>query len=96
MFKAVAKPKIFERIQVHEDDLVLKQIFSEDVLPKDYEGSGLSLDELNEMTIRKFAQYQERFDELDSLRVDETLRPQKLNNDEILGFYGNFKKLEVD
>jgi hypothetical protein len=48
------------------------------------------------MTIRKFAQYQERFDELDSLRVDETVRPQKLNNDELLGFYGNFKKLEVD
>jgi hypothetical protein len=74
---------------------VLKQIFSEDVLPKDYEGSGLSLDELNEMTIRKFAQYQERFDELDSLRVDETVRPQKLNNDELLGFYGNFKKFRA-
>jgi hypothetical protein len=30
------------------------------------------------------------------MRVDEGLRPEKLDNDEILGFYGNLKKLDVD
>jgi hypothetical protein len=50
-----------------------------------------------EMTRRKLAQYQERFDRLDTLRVNENLRPEEFNNDdEILGFYGNFKKLDVD
>jgi hypothetical protein len=28
------------------------------------------------------------------MRVDEGLRPEKLDNDEILGFYGNLKKLD--
>jgi hypothetical protein len=48
------------------------------------------------MTKRKVVQYQERFDRLDTLRVNENLRPAEFNNDEILGFYGNFKKLDVD
>jgi hypothetical protein len=49
-----------------------------------------------EMTRLKLTEYQERFDHLDTMRVDEGLRPEKLDNDEILGFYGNFKKLDVD
>jgi hypothetical protein len=49
-----------------------------------------------EMMREKLLEYQKRFDELDKLRVDERLRPAKLNNDEILGFYGNFKKIDVD
>jgi hypothetical protein len=48
------------------------------------------------MAKEKLSEYQARFDELDGLRVEESLRPERLNNDEILGFYGNFKKLDVD
>jgi hypothetical protein len=44
----------------------------------------------------KLEQFQDRFDQLDQMRVDESLRPEKLVNSDILGFYGNFKKLNVD
>lgn len=49
-----------------------------------------------DLIMLKFEDYQERFDQLDKMRVDENLRPEQLNNDEILGFYGNFRKLNVD
>jgi hypothetical protein len=44
----------------------------------------------------KLEEFQYRFDQLDQMRVDESLRPEKLVNNDILGFYGNFKKLDVD
>lgn len=38
----------------------------------------------------------ERFDKLDQMKVKEDLRPNPLKNDDVLGYYGNFKKLDVD
>ncbi|RZB39471.1 CRAL TRIO domain containing protein [Asbolus verrucosus] len=96
VLKKTMKPKIFSRIKVFHDCEVLKQVFPKEILPKDYGGDGPSLEELNEMVKIKLTQYQERFDKLDKLRVNEELRPEKLDNDEMLGFHGNFKKLEVD
>ncbi|RZC39701.1 CRAL TRIO domain containing protein, partial [Asbolus verrucosus] len=85
--KLILKPKIFQRIYVCEDSTILNEIFSKETLPKDYGGQGPSLNELNEMSKAKFREYQDRFDLLDKLRVNENLRPEKLNNDELLGFY---------
>lgn len=45
---------------------------------------------------KKLEEYQDRFDALEKMRPIEDLRPAPLKNDEILGFYGNFKKLSVD
>lgn len=45
---------------------------------------------------RKLDEYQDRFDKLDTLRVNEDLRPEVLRNDEDLGYYGNFKNLAFD
>jgi hypothetical protein len=91
---------------------VLKEIFSDDILPKDYGGSGPSLEQLNgsnfivdiisfhcqisDLMKVKLEEFQDRFDQLDQMRVDESLRPEKLVNNDILGFYGNFKKLDVN
>ncbi|RZC37727.1 CRAL TRIO domain containing protein [Asbolus verrucosus] len=94
--KMLLKPKIYQRIYIHEDSEILHKLFSKDTLPRDYGGEGPSLDDLNGALKASFNEYQGRFDQLDKLRVDERLRPEKLNNDELLGFYGNFKKLDVD
>lgn len=48
------------------------------------------------MMSENFEKYANRFDILDTLRVNETLRPEPLQNDELLGFYGNFRQLNCD
>lgn len=45
---------------------------------------------------RKLLEYKDRIDRLPYLRTNESLRLGKPVNDEYLGFYGNFKKLQVD
>lgn len=41
-------------------------------------------------------EYYQRYEDLAKMRVDEKLRPIPLKNDEFLGYYGNFKKINVD
>ncbi|XP_063917141.1 clavesin-1-like isoform X2 [Zophobas morio] len=47
IFKLFFPAKIFDRLQVHRDSEILKDLFSPNDLPKDYGGSGPSLDQLN-------------------------------------------------
>jgi hypothetical protein len=44
----------------------------------------------------KMMEHKEYFDRLDTLKVNEDLRPEKLINDDFLGFYGTFKHLDID
>lgn len=48
------------------------------------------------MLQQTYLDYKEKFLKLENLGVDESLRPAKLKNDELLGYYGNFKKINVD
>jgi hypothetical protein len=41
-------------------------------------------------------EYKAYFNRLDSFKVNEDLRPEKLPNDDFFGFYGNFKQLDFD
>lgn len=45
---------------------------------------------------QKYVEYQNRFDKLDTLKVDETLRPVPMKDLEIFGMEGTFKKLNID
>ncbi|KAJ3644908.1 hypothetical protein Zmor_022607 [Zophobas morio] len=76
LFKLFLPVKIFGRVSSHRDSEILKEIFSPNDLPKDFGGSGPSLHELDEMMKQKFIEHQDRFDLLDTLKVDESLRPQ--------------------
>uniref|UniRef100_A0A6P7FWP6 Uncharacterized protein LOC114335002 isoform X2 n=1 Tax=Diabrotica virgifera virgifera TaxID=50390 RepID=A0A6P7FWP6_DIAVI len=67
-----------------------------DVLPSDFGGKQKSCEELAELWKKKMFEYKDRFDKLETLQVTEELRPEKLENDELLGYYGNFKKIDTD
>lgn len=94
--KPAFNPKIRDRFIVCSDTNVLLKDFGKSAMPKDIGGDEKSLEELNGDILKLFEANRDRFEVLQKLQVDETLRPEKLVNDEVLGYYGNFKKLSVD
>ncbi|XP_063917948.1 uncharacterized protein LOC135133466 isoform X1 [Zophobas morio] len=98
VFKTLVKPKLFARVHVCNDANILKEHFPLEMLARDYGGTEKSVDELHELCELKLQEYQDRFDLLDKLRVNESLRPAILENedDEFLGYHGNFRKLNID
>nr|CAH7768954.1 unnamed protein product [Callosobruchus chinensis] len=96
VLKSFLKQKLLNRIHVHNSQKLLLNHIPSEVLPKDYGGNEMPLEELNDLWLKKLEEYQERFDKLDTLRVNEQLRPTPLKNDDVLGYHGNFQKLDVD
>ncbi|KAJ3646999.1 hypothetical protein Zmor_024551 [Zophobas morio] len=94
--KSIIKPKVFERLHFHPDLDSLKKVIRPDLLPVDFGGDGLSLQELEDAQEEKYRKNQDLFDRIDEIKVDESLRPQKLEDSDFLGYYGNFKKLDID
>lgn len=50
----------------------------------------------SELWNKKQEEYYDRFEVMENLKIKESLRSAPLQDDEILGFHGNFKKLSVD
>lgn len=48
------------------------------------------------LLLKEFERMKPRFDRLQTMKTNESLRPEELLNDDTLGYYGNFKKLDVD
>ncbi|CAH1163223.1 unnamed protein product [Phaedon cochleariae] len=96
IIKSIVKPKLAQKIFVHKDMESVLESLDKDVIPRDYGGHEKSLDELEADFEKKFEEYANFFDQRQKLTVNENLRPAKNMNDEVLGYYGNFKKLDVD
>ncbi|XP_056632725.1 uncharacterized protein LOC130442550 isoform X3 [Diorhabda sublineata] len=96
IFKSLLSKKLRDRIYHHQNIESLTKYVSLDLLPSDYGGKQKSFEELTEMMKAKYFQYKDRFDKLETMKVNEALRAEKLDNDELLGYYGNFKQLETD
>ncbi|XP_076256043.1 alpha-tocopherol transfer protein-like [Rhynchophorus ferrugineus] len=88
--------KIRDRVKISANTDILFDVFGKDVLPKDVGGNELSLEELNNLLLKKFEENKESYERVSKLRVNESLRPDKLVNDDLLGYYGNFRKINVD
>ncbi|EFA04911.1 retinol-binding protein pinta [Tribolium castaneum] len=94
--RVALNPKIVSRIFVHPTLDSLYSHVPRKILPCDYGGEEKSAKELNEIVKAKMWDYKGFFDHLDGLQVDENLRPENLIDDDFLGFYGNFTKLDID
>ncbi|CAG9770320.1 unnamed protein product [Ceutorhynchus assimilis] len=96
IIKPILVPKIRNRLKISASQDVLLEVFGKEILPTDLGGEEKSAKELNDMLSKKYEEHKDMYLKLEKLSVDETLRPAKLRNDDILGYYGNFKKINVD
>ncbi|XP_017771261.1 PREDICTED: uncharacterized protein LOC108558755 isoform X1 [Nicrophorus vespilloides] len=96
LMKRFMKPKMRERMIFHDDYDTLHDYFDVDQLPKEFNGNGKSLAEIHEQTKKIIMDHEDHLTKVFSARVNEDLRPTKLTNDDLLGFYGNFKQLDFD
>ncbi|CAG9830967.1 unnamed protein product [Diabrotica balteata] len=96
MIKSILSPKLAKKIHLHKDYESVLNSIDKNILPMDYGGNEKCLDELEDLFAKRYEIHKEYFDRRETLRVNEEVRPTKNVNDEILGFYGNFKKLDVD
>ncbi|XP_066254922.1 retinol-binding protein pinta-like [Euwallacea similis] len=94
--KSVLPEKIRNRLHLCSDSTELFKAFPKKILPQDIGGEEKSVLTLAELWQQEFQNNKALFDKLMTIRVDESKRPTKLTNDDILGFHGNFKKLDVD
>ncbi|KAL1491402.1 hypothetical protein ABEB36_012003 [Hypothenemus hampei] len=96
MFVPFLPYKIKNRVKIFKDSKMLLKLFDKSMLPRDVGGEEKCLDELSDMLLKKYETMKTRFDKIQFMTTNEELRPGKLENDELLGFYGSFKQINVD
>ncbi|XP_057665017.1 uncharacterized protein LOC130899249 isoform X2 [Diorhabda carinulata] len=92
----IKKAALILEIYIHGKLEDLFDYVSKDILPCDYGGMEKSMDELNELWKNKLTEYKDRFLMLEKMKIDEDVRPAPLKNSDLLGYYGNFKKIDID
>ncbi|XP_014233161.1 alpha-tocopherol transfer protein-like [Trichogramma pretiosum] len=98
LVKSAIKPKLASRVHVHSSGLdSLYEHVPKSVLPADYGGEQASMNELDEKWRGKLADWRDWFLKEEVLNANEDLRPgPQLDYDDLFGFQGSFRKLEVD
>ncbi|CAG9859313.1 unnamed protein product [Phyllotreta striolata] len=94
--RTILKKKLLNRLYVHSNIENLYEYLPREILPKDFGGDEKSLAELNELWKSELEKNSERLKHLQKLTVNNSLRTEPLINSDYLGYYGNFKKLDVD
>ncbi|CAH1108271.1 unnamed protein product [Psylliodes chrysocephalus] len=94
--KMFLKKKIYDRIHLHTNIESLYKSIPREMLPIDYGGDEKAMKTIMDLWQLKLEQYAKRFDFIEKMEIKESLRAKPLMNTEVLGYYGNFKKLDVD
>ncbi|XP_072395562.1 alpha-tocopherol transfer protein-like isoform X2 [Diabrotica undecimpunctata] len=85
-----------EKIFVHNSLEEVYKVIPREILPKDYGGDEKCLKELNREWLHKLNEYGNRFENLENIKVDDSLRVPYGKNCDILGYYGNYMKTETE
>ncbi|XP_072395227.1 uncharacterized protein [Diabrotica undecimpunctata] len=85
-----------EKIFVHESLTDLYKFIPREILPKEYGGNEKSLQDLGDAWRETLQKHRPRFEKLENMAVQEDRRPSPCKNCDILGYYGNYMKIDVN
>ncbi|XP_065169568.1 retinol-binding protein pinta-like [Atheta coriaria] len=88
--------KLRNRITTHSDPKEISQFYPKDQLPIEYGGTNATVHQMSAQFDDMMDGCVDYFRNIQNFKVDANLRPNKLDNDELLGYHGNFRKLDVD
>ncbi|XP_057651924.1 alpha-tocopherol transfer protein-like [Diorhabda carinulata] len=91
--KMIIKPEIYNKFKFHHSAQSLGEYIPKDMLPNDYGGKYISIDALQKLWIEKQKEYRYHFDKLDTLKVNESLRPASSKKQGNYNIFENFSKL---
>ncbi|CAG9832598.1 unnamed protein product [Diabrotica balteata] len=84
-----------EKIFVHKSLEDLYKVVPREILPKDYGGEEEDLKDINSKWLNKLKEYRQRYEKLEHMKINNSLKtPYGLNCD-IFGYYGNYMKTET-
>uniref|UniRef100_A0A6P7GM15 Alpha-tocopherol transfer protein-like n=1 Tax=Diabrotica virgifera virgifera TaxID=50390 RepID=A0A6P7GM15_DIAVI len=93
--KTLFNKKLGEKIFVHNSIEDIYKIVPKEILPKEYGGNEKSLQELNDIWLKKMKQYEDRFTKLENMDINNFIRPE-FGSSDISGYFGNYMKLEME
>ena len=98
LINTIMKEKMKQRMRVHGDDLEsLHKEISKEILPKEYGGEGMSIEELTNYWKKKCESRSEWLMQRENMKTDESRRPGEPQTSETMfGMVGSFRKLNVD
>ncbi|XP_014288673.1 alpha-tocopherol transfer protein [Halyomorpha halys] len=94
MLKPFINADVWKLIKAHEKTTGLDKHLDLDEIPKDYHGTGPSIEELCKNYYNMIREYRPWFIYEETLRVDESKRPP--DNKTADGLQGSFRKLDLD
>ncbi|XP_044735388.1 clavesin-2-like [Chrysoperla carnea] len=95
--KTLIKPKLFERIHLHDSYESLHKLVPKELLPKNVGGDLPDIQVITDEWYTVMKKNRDNLIELSKTRTDESKRIKNINDDEYFGsMHGSFKKLDVD
>lgn len=84
------------QIRLHKNFESLKKVISEEVLPQEYGGKGMSLEELRSHWKKLLLENEVFYQKLNSIQLQDNFKLTNPRGDELLGISGSFRKIEID
>ncbi|CAG9832594.1 unnamed protein product [Diabrotica balteata] len=88
--------RLREKVFVHTSLSDLYKYIPREILPEDYGGDEKPMNELKDLYYKTLQKHKPRFEKLENMVVQENRRPSPCKNCDILGYYGNYMKVDVN